>query len=79
MLESNRQRVVDIKRQSEQTKQDIHDYIQLQREQEAQLRFFEKREQVILNSDLLFRNPNVRHLCYGICARSDRYAVVEAM
>jgi len=59
MLESNRQRVVDIKRQSEQTKQDIHDYIQLQREQEAQLRFFEKREQVILNSDLLFRNPNV--------------------
>jgi len=59
ILESNRQRVVDIKRQSEQTKQDIHDYIQLQREQEAQLRFFEKREQVILNSDLVFRNPNI--------------------
>ena len=43
-LESNRQRVIDIKKQSEQSKQGIQEYIQLKREEEAKTRFFERKE-----------------------------------
>lgn len=44
MLESNRQRVLDIKKQSEQTKHDIQEFIQMKRKEEANARYFEKKE-----------------------------------
>lgn len=44
MLESNRQRVMDIKKQSEQNKQGIQEFIQLKREEEAKTRFVERKE-----------------------------------
>ena len=45
LLESNRQRVLDVKRQSEQNKQELADFIQLQREEESKARYLEKKEQ----------------------------------
>lgn len=45
LLESNRKRVLEVKKQSEQNKQELADFIQLQREEESQARYLEKKEQ----------------------------------
>ena len=45
LLETNRQRVVDLKKQNEQNKQEIQQYIQQVREDEARERYLAKREQ----------------------------------